>query len=91
MTRRHTADDVFCLLVDELDALPADVAELVARRRAEQRRLATVAPPTVFSGNWELSTTSPPALSSGDTLRGVGVCGGRVRGRGADRAARDHR
>ena len=81
MTRRHTADDVFCLLVDELDALPADVAELVARRRAEQRRLATVAPPTVFSGNCEPSTTSPPALSSGDTLRGVGVCGGRVRGR----------
>jgi nucleoside-diphosphate-sugar epimerase/phosphohistidine swiveling domain-containing protein len=77
----QTADDVFYLLVDELDALPADVSELVARRRAEQRRLATVAPPTVFSGNWEPSTTSPPALSSGDTLRGVGVCGGRVRGR----------
>ena len=77
----QTADDVFYLLVDELDALPADVSELVARRRAEQRRLATVAPPTVFSGNWEPSTTSPLALSSGDTLRGVGVCGGRVRGR----------
>lgn len=76
-----SADDVFYLLVDELDALPADVAGLVARRRAEQRRLTTVAPPTVFSGNWEPSTTSAPALVRGDTLRGVGVCGGRVRGR----------
>ncbi|WAC93723.1 sugar epimerase family protein [Mycobacterium sp. Aquia_213] len=77
----HTADDVFYLLVDELDALPADVASVVAHRRAEHRRLATVAPPTVFSGNWEPSITSTPALVSGDTLRGVGVCGGRVRGR----------
>jgi nucleoside-diphosphate-sugar epimerase/phosphohistidine swiveling domain-containing protein len=77
----HTADDVFYLLVDELDALPADVAGLVARRRAEHRRLAAVTPPTVFSGNWEPATTSSTVLSSGGTLRGVGVCGGRVRGR----------
>jgi phosphohistidine swiveling domain-containing protein len=77
----HSVDDVFYLLVDELDALPADVAGLVARRRADQRRLAAVTPPTVFSGNWEPSTTSPSVLSSGGTLRGVGVCGGRVRGR----------
>jgi nucleoside-diphosphate-sugar epimerase/phosphohistidine swiveling domain-containing protein len=76
-----TADDVFYLLVDELDALPADVAKLVSRRRAEHRRLAGVVPPTVFSGSWQPSSTSPPALNSGDTLRGVGVCGGRVRGR----------
>jgi nucleoside-diphosphate-sugar epimerase/phosphohistidine swiveling domain-containing protein len=74
-------DDVFYLLVDELDALPADVAELVARRRAEQRRLAAVVPPAVFSGSWEATTTSMAALTAGDTLRGVGVCGGRVRGR----------
>ncbi len=77
----NTADDVFYLLVDELEALPADVSGLVARRRAEQRRLAGVVPPTVFSGSWQPSTTSSPALASGDTLRGVGVCGGRVRGR----------
>jgi nucleoside-diphosphate-sugar epimerase/phosphohistidine swiveling domain-containing protein len=79
-----TADDVFYLLVDELheiERLPPDAAQLVARRRAEQRRLAGVVPPTVFSGNWLPSTTSSPALSSGETLRGVGVCGGRVRGR----------
>ncbi|BBZ52307.1 hypothetical protein MHEI_40240 [Mycobacterium heidelbergense] len=78
------ADDVFYLLVDELDELdrlPADVAGLVARRRAERRRLAAVVPPTVFSGSWRPGATSPPVLESGDTLRGVGVCGGRVRGR----------
>ncbi|AGC62566.1 conserved membrane protein [Mycobacterium liflandii 128FXT] len=77
----HASDDVFYLLVDELDALPADVAELVARRRAEQRRLTAVVPPTVFSGKWEPSTASAAALTAGGTLRGVGVCGGRVRGR----------
>jgi nucleoside-diphosphate-sugar epimerase/phosphohistidine swiveling domain-containing protein len=76
-----TAEDAFYLLVDELDALPVDAAKLVAQRRAERRRLATVVPPTVFSGNWQPSTTSSPALTSGDTLRGVGVSGGRVRGR----------
>lgn len=77
----HTADDVFYLLVDELDALPPDAADVVARRRAEHRRLATVVPPTVFSGSWQPSSASPPGLTSGDTLHGVGVCGGRVRGR----------
>ena len=41
----EAADDVFYLLVDELDALPADVAGVVARRRAEQRRLAGIVPP----------------------------------------------
>lgn len=77
----NTADDVFYLLVDELAALPADVWEVVARRRAEQRRLAGVVPPTVFSGSWRPTQTSATALAGGDTLRGVGVCGGRVRGR----------
>ncbi|OBG24535.1 sugar epimerase family protein [Mycobacterium sp. 852002-51057_SCH5723018] len=79
-----TADDVFYLLVDELqeiERLPAEVAKLVAQRRAEQRRLAGVVPPTVFSGAWQPTATTSPALTSGDTLRGVGVCGGRVRGR----------
>lgn len=75
------ADDVFYLLVDELDALPADVSAVVARRRAEQHRLAGVVPPTVFSGSWQPTTQSPAVLADGDTMRGVGVCGGRVRGR----------
>lgn len=76
-----TADDVFYLLVDELDALPPDAADVVARRRAEHRRLAGIVPPTVFSGSWQPTSASPPGLASGDTLHGVGVCGGRVRGR----------
>ncbi|OBJ49329.1 NAD-dependent epimerase/dehydratase family protein [Mycobacterium sp. 1423905.2] len=76
-----TPDDVFYLLVDELDALPADVSDLVARRRAEHHRLAAVVPPTVFSGTWEPTAVTAVAASGGDTLRGVGVCGGRVRGR----------
>lgn len=77
----NTPEDVFYLLVDELDALPADVSDVVARRRAQHRELATIVPPTVFSGSWQPAVTSSPALIGGETLRGVGVCGGRVRGR----------
>lgn len=72
----QAVDDVFYLLVDELDALPANVSELVAQRRAEQRRLVAVVPPTVFSGHWEPTTSAPAVLGGGDALRGVGVCGG---------------
>jgi phosphohistidine swiveling domain-containing protein len=77
----ETVDDVFYLLVDELDALPADVAGLVARRRAEQRRLAGVAPPAVFSGDWRAAGVEATVLVPGQALRGVGVSGGRVHGR----------
>jgi nucleoside-diphosphate-sugar epimerase/phosphohistidine swiveling domain-containing protein len=77
----ETADDVFYLLVDELDALPADTAALVARRRAEQRRLADVTPPAVFSGDWRPVTGTASVLSAGQGLTGAGVSGGRVRGR----------
>ncbi len=76
-----TVDDVFYLLVDELDALPADPAELVARRRAEQHRLAGVTPPAIFSGAWRPATVAASVLSAGQTLTGAGVSGGRVRGR----------
>ncbi|MFZ3268228.1 MAG: PEP-utilizing enzyme, partial [Mycobacterium sp.] len=77
----EAADDVFYLLVDELDALPADVAGLVARRRAEQRRLAGIVPPPVFSGDWRVSDLAAGVLVPGQALTGVGVCGGRIRGR----------
>jgi nucleoside-diphosphate-sugar epimerase/phosphohistidine swiveling domain-containing protein len=75
------SDDVFYLLVDELDALPADPAALVARRRAEQLRLADVVPPAVFSGDWRAGGVAATVLDPGESLTGVGVCGGRVRGR----------
>lgn len=80
----NAPDDVFYLLVDELleiDALPQEVSQLVARRRAEHHRLAAVVPPTVFSGSWQPVSIAATTLTGGDTLRGVGVCGGRVRGR----------
>ena len=77
----EAVDDVFYLLVDELDALPADPLELVTRRRAEQHRLAGFVPPAVFSGSWQATTSLATVLTPGETLSGVGVCGGRVRGR----------
>lgn len=77
----ETVDDVFYLLVDELDALPADAAEVVARRRADQRRLADVLPPAVFSGDWQPTSVAAAVLSPGQTLTGAGVSAGRVRGR----------
>jgi nucleoside-diphosphate-sugar epimerase/phosphohistidine swiveling domain-containing protein len=76
-----TVDDVFYLLVDELDALPPDVSGLVARRRAEQRRLTEIVPPPYFSGTWQAGTALATVLTPGESLRGLGVCGGRVRGR----------
>ncbi|WP_420329603.1 PEP-utilizing enzyme [Mycobacterium lepromatosis] len=79
-----TADDVFYLLVDELDELdrlPVDVSGLIARRRVEHHRLAAIVPPTVFSGSWQPLTTSSSALGAGDILRGVGVSSGRACGR----------
>ncbi len=76
-----TADDVFYLLVDELDALPPGVSEVVARRRAEQVRLAGFQPPPMFTGHWQATTALATVLAVGQTLHGVGVCSGRVRGK----------
>ncbi len=76
-----TTDDVFYLLVDELDALPPEVAEIVARRRAEQIRLADFQPPPMFTGHWQATTALATVLAVGETLHGVGVCSGQVRGR----------
>ncbi len=77
----ETADDVFYLLVDELDALPPDVRAVVARRRAEQARLTGVVPPALFSGGWQAGTAPAAVLVAGETLQGVGACHGRARGR----------
>jgi phosphoenolpyruvate synthase/pyruvate phosphate dikinase len=53
----------------------------VARRRAEQRRLAGLVPPAAFSGSWQVATALATVLAAGETLEGLGVCGGRVCGR----------
>jgi len=75
------SEDVFYLLVDELDALPVHAAAIVARRRAERGKLATVIPPTVFSGRWQPVSALATALTPGETLHGLGVCPGRAHGR----------
>jgi phosphohistidine swiveling domain-containing protein len=73
-------DDVFYLLVDELDAPPPDVAAVVARRRAEQTALERIVPPEAFNGTWAPTETAA-VLAGGEVLHGMGVCAGVARGR----------
>lgn len=73
-------DDVFYLLVDELPALPPDTRSLVARRRAERAKLAQFTPPPSFCSSW-VPEGQPAVLAAGESLKGVGVSGGRTRGR----------
>lgn len=76
-----TVDDIFYLQVDELEALPSDVAALVARRRDQQRALTEMVPPEAFSGHWDPQPAPQAPLAPGETIHGMGVGGGRVRGR----------
>jgi nucleoside-diphosphate-sugar epimerase/phosphohistidine swiveling domain-containing protein len=73
-------DDVFFFQIDELEALPPDPRALVARRRAEMARLAHTRPPSAFSGSWT-STADESVLQPGQVLAGLGVSGGRIKGR----------
>jgi phosphohistidine swiveling domain-containing protein/nucleoside-diphosphate-sugar epimerase len=73
-------DDVFYLLVDELDAPPPDLTGIVARRRTEQARLQRLDPPEAFSGRWLPADAPADAVRGGEVLHGIGVSGGRVRG-----------
>ncbi|SRX95023.1 hypothetical protein MSP7336_03287 [Mycobacterium shimoidei] len=74
-------EDVFYLLVDELDPYPKHAAQIAERRRAERERLSGIVPPPIFSGSWRPASTLASVLNPGETLHGLGVCGGRVRGR----------
>ncbi len=74
-------DDVFYLLVDEIDAPPPDVCAVVARRRAEQAELQAHVPPEAFSGRWAPIAVESADLTGGEVLHGLGVCAGVVRGR----------
>lgn len=76
-----TVDDVFYLLVDELDAPPPDLAGIVARRRAEQATLQGLVPPEAFSGHWTPTEAPTTAFQGGEVLHGIGVSGGSARGR----------
>ncbi|MET0703038.1 MAG: PEP-utilizing enzyme, partial [Mycobacterium sp.] len=85
--RRHdageltAADDVFYLTVDELIAPPPDIAATVARRRAERDALRRLVPPEAFSGEWAPVEATSRALAVGESLHGMGVSEGCVRGR----------
>jgi phosphohistidine swiveling domain-containing protein len=85
--RRHEAGaladpgDVFYLTVDELVAPPPDVAATVARRRAERESLGLLSPPEAFSGTWVPVDVAACAATVGESLRGMGVSAGLVRGR----------
>jgi len=74
-------DDVFYLLVDELNAPPPDLAGIVARRRAEQATLQGLVPPEAFSGRWTPTEAPTTAFQGGEVLHGIGVSGGSARGR----------
>ncbi|KZS52864.1 hypothetical protein A4G26_19455 [Mycobacterium kansasii] len=73
-------DDIYFFQVDELEALPPDARGLVARRRAEMARLALVRPPPAFSESWTAATDAS-RLEPGRSLHGLGVSGGRIKGR----------
>jgi phosphohistidine swiveling domain-containing protein len=74
-------DDVFYLLVDELDAPPAAMREVVTRRREEQHSLTKLVPPEAFSGRWDPEKPDTALLRAGESLSGLGVCHGRAKGR----------
>jgi phosphohistidine swiveling domain-containing protein len=70
--------DIFHLTVDEAARLPVAPADLVAGRRAERERLASIDVPSVIHGGWE-----PVVLSAGADdaeIAGIGVSPGKVRG-----------
>jgi nucleoside-diphosphate-sugar epimerase/phosphohistidine swiveling domain-containing protein len=73
-------DDIFFFAIDELEALPAEPRQVVARRRAQMARLAEAQLPQAFSGYWTPTSDISP-LQPGQVLQGLGVSGGRIKGR----------
>ncbi|MEB3071489.1 NAD-dependent epimerase/dehydratase family protein [[Mycobacterium] vasticus] len=74
------SDDVFYLVRDELKAPPADVRELIARRRAERQRLEIQRPPLNFVGEWAPDQVIDEELQPGDSLQGTAVSAGLAKG-----------
>lgn len=72
--------DVFYLTYDELFAPGTDAQAVVARRRAERERLASIRLPIAFVAPWE-PEPEVPTLGVGDRLSGVAAAGGTARGR----------
>lgn len=75
---REPADSAY-LTLDEILWAPEDLAERVARRRAERTRLQGIRMPELIIGEWEPEPVSG-ALAVGDTLTGLGVSAGVVEG-----------
>ncbi|WP_067692195.1 PEP-utilizing enzyme [Nocardia jejuensis] len=72
-------DDSAFLTLDEILWAPADMADRVARRRAERARLQEVRMPDLVLGDW-VPEPAADALSVGETLTGIGVSPGVVEG-----------
>lgn len=75
----ENAEDVFYLTLDEANAVPTDAAERISRRRAERERLAQIRMPDVFTGHWAPVQVGE-VLCAGETITGLGVCGGVAEG-----------
>ena len=82
--------DLWFLLIDELDeylADPAAMADIIAERREQHRRLDERVPPFFFDrempplDQWELKTSTRPPLVAGEQLTGLPGCPGVARGR----------
>ncbi|WP_067656483.1 NAD-dependent epimerase/dehydratase family protein [Nocardia harenae] len=74
------ADDVFFLILDEMLCPPADISEIVARRRSDRDRLAALRMPATFTAKWEPVRSDQDALTPGERLQGTGVSQGTVTG-----------
>lgn len=73
-------DDVFYLVRAELKSPPADAKSVVARRRAERKRLETERPPLNFVGEWAPDGNADTELTPGETLQGTAASSGLAKG-----------
>lgn len=77
--------DVFYLTLEQVIEPPADAKAIVARRRAERERLASITMPITWTGRWEPESPSSgdSSLAPGELLEGLpaspGVAQGTVR------------
>jgi len=73
-------DDLFHLTLAELIDPPETARQTIARRRAERSRLTALHMPPIFATSWRAADVLG-ALRPGESLRGIGICGGKVTGR----------
>ncbi|TAM64481.1 NAD-dependent epimerase/dehydratase family protein [Mycobacterium sp.] len=73
-------DDVFYLVRAELRSPPADAKAVIARRRAERKRLETQRPPLNFVGEWTPDGDADTELMPGETLQGTAASAGLAKG-----------